>query len=120
MPPPASVLVFGRDDQLIHTRSLILEKAGFRVRTASSLPDLHQLLAEPAMDVLLLCHSLSTAECDAALTMTQDRWPKIQTISMLSGSSGCAAEPTDAVMNAADGPAKLIQEVIRHTHPAPH
>jgi CheY-like chemotaxis protein len=114
MPPPASVLVFGRDDQLIHTRSLILEKAGFRVRTASSLPDLHQLLAEPAMDVLLLCHSLSTAECDAALTMTQDRWPKIQTISLVSGSSGCNSQPTDAIMHASDGPAKLIQEVCKH------
>ena len=114
MPTPAAVLVFGRDYQLVHTRSLILEKAGFRVRTASSLPDLHQLLAEPTMDVLLLCHSLSTEECNQALAMTQERWPRIQSISLLSGGSGCHSEATDAVMNASDGPAKLIQEVCKH------
>ncbi len=116
MPTPASVLVFGRDFQLVHTRSLILEKAGFHVRTASSLPEISQLLSEPTMDVMLLCHSLSTEECDEALAMTQQRWPRIQTISMLSGSSGCASQPTDAVMNAADGPAKLIREVCKHIH----
>jgi DNA-binding NtrC family response regulator len=116
MPTPASVLVFGRDYQLVHTRSLILEKAGFRVRTAASLPDLHQLLAEPTMDVMLLCHSLSTEECDQALALTQQRWPRIHTISLTSGSSGCNSEPIDAVMNAVDGPAKLIQEVSRHIH----
>jgi DNA-binding NtrC family response regulator len=115
MPPPASVPVFGRDFQLVHTRSLILEKAGFRVRTASCLPDLHQLLSEPTMDVMLLCHSLSTAECDEALAMTTQRWPRIQTISLLSGSSGCNSQPTDAIMNATDGPAKLVQEVSKHT-----
>jgi DNA-binding NtrC family response regulator len=114
MPTPASVLVFGRDRQLVHTRGLILEKAGFRVRTASSLPDIHQLLSEPTMDVMLLCHSLSTEECDEALAMTQDRWPRIQTISLISGFSGCNSQPTDAIMNATDGPAKLIQEVNRH------
>jgi DNA-binding NtrC family response regulator len=114
MPTSAAVLVFGRDHQLIHTRGLILEKAGFRVRTASSLPDIHQLLSEPTMDVLLLCHSLSTAECNEALAMTQERWPRIQTISLISGSSGCSSQPTDAIMNAADGPAKLIQEVNKH------
>jgi DNA-binding response OmpR family regulator len=114
MPTPAAVLVFGRDYQLVHTRSLILEKAGFRVRTASSLPDLHQLLSEPSMDVMLLCHSLSTEECNQALAMAQERWPHIQTISMLSAASGCVSDATDAVMNASDGPARLIQEVSRH------
>jgi hypothetical protein len=44
---PASVLVLGQDYQLAHTRSLILEKAGFQVRTASSLPDIQQLLSDP-------------------------------------------------------------------------
>ena len=116
MPTTHSVLVFGRDFQLVHTRSLILEKAGFRVRTASSLPDIHQLLSEPTMDVMLLCHSLSTQECDEAITMTLERWPRIQTISLIAGSSGCASKPTDAVMNATDGPAKLIREVCKHIH----
>ncbi len=111
MPTPASVLVFGHDDQLVHTRSLILEKAGFHVRTASSLPDIQQLLSEPTMDVMLLCHSLSPEDCDEALLLTHERWPNIQTIALVSGSSDCGSDSTDAVMEATDGPARLISTV---------
>jgi DNA-binding response OmpR family regulator len=114
MPTPASVLVFGRDHQLVHTRSLILEKAGFHVRTAASLPDIQQLLSQPSMDVMLLCHSLSRQECDEALIMTQERWPLIQTIALVSGSSDCGSSSADAVMEASDGPAKLISAVRSH------
>ncbi len=111
---PASVLVFGRDYQLVHTRGLILEKAGFQVRTASSLPDIQQLLSEPYMDVMLLCHSLSSQECDEALAITHQRWLQIQTIALVSGSSDCGSESADTVMEATDGPAKLISAVRRH------
>jgi DNA-binding response OmpR family regulator len=114
MPDPASVLVFGRDDQLVHTRCLILEKAGFRVRTAASLPDLRQLLAEPSMDVMLLCHTLSPQECDEALNLTHQRWPLMQTIALSSGSSDCGSDAADAVIEVREGPAKLINTVRRH------
>jgi len=114
MPAPASVLVFGRDYQLVHTRSLILEKAGFHVRTASSLPDIHQLLSEPSMDIMLLCHSLSNQECNEALSITHERWPRIQTIALISGSSGCGSDSADVVMESTEGPAKLISAVRKH------
>jgi DNA-binding NtrC family response regulator len=114
MRAPSSVLVFGRDSQLVHTRSLILEKAGFHVRTASSLPDIQQLPSEPSMDVMLLCHSLSTQDCAEALILTHDRWPQIQTIALLTGSSDCGSQSVDTVMEATEGPAKLIGAVRRH------
>jgi DNA-binding NtrC family response regulator len=110
----ASVLVFGSDYQLVHTRSLILEKAGFRVRTASSLPDIQKLLSEPSMDVMLLCHSLSTQDCSEALIITHDRWPRIQTIALVSGSSNCGSDSVDSVLEATEGPAKLISAVRQH------
>ena len=116
MSAPASVLVFGRDHQLVHTRCLILQRAGYRVWTASSLDEINGLLPQPAMDVMLLCHTLSTEECNKALEVTHERWPQIQTIALVSGSSGCASEPTDAVMNASDGPAKLIKAVSKHVN----
>jgi len=113
MPTPASVLVFGRDHQLVHTRSLILEKAGFHVRTATSLPDIQQL-SEPTVHVMVLCHSLSKQECDEALIITHERWPQIQTIALVSGSSDCGSDSADTVMEATDGPAKLISAVRSH------
>jgi DNA-binding NtrC family response regulator len=114
MPTPASVLVFGRDYRLAHTRSLILEKAGFRVRTASSVPDLQQLLSEPSMDVMVLCHSLTTQDCADAWIITHERWPQIQTIALVTGSADCGSQSADTVMDAIDGPVKLITAVRRH------
>jgi DNA-binding NtrC family response regulator len=111
MPVPASVLVFGRDSQLVHTRGLILEKAGFRVRTAASLPDIQQMPSEPNMDIMLLCHSLSTQDCDEALIITHERWPQIQTIALVSGSLDCGSESADAAIETSEGPAKLINAV---------
>jgi len=111
MPTPASVLVFGRDHQLVHTRSLILEKAGFHVRTAANLPDIQQLPAQPPIDVMLLCHTLSGDDCDGALAITRDRWPSIQTIAMVSGRSDCGSKSTDASIDASEGPAKLVSAV---------
>ncbi len=111
MPTSASVLVFGRDDQLVHTRCLILEKAGFRVHTAASIPDLEQLLSQPTMDVMVLCHSLSPQDCDEALILTHERWPRLQTIALVSGSSNCGSEFADAVIETAEGPAKLVTAV---------
>jgi len=114
MPTPASVLVFGRDFQLVYTRSLILQKAGLQVHTATSLPDIQQLLSEPTIDVMLLCHSLSSHDCTEALNIVHERWPNIQTIALVSGHSGCGSDSANAVMETTEGPAKLIRAVRRH------
>ena len=111
MPVPASVLVFGRDHQLVHTRSLILERAGFHVHTAASLADIQLLPSKPHIDVMVLCHSLSTQDCDEALILTHERWPDIQTIALVAGPSDCGSDSTDAVMETHEGPAKLINAV---------
>ena len=48
------------------------------------------------------------------LAITHERWPRIQTIALVSGSSGCGTEAADTVMEASEGPAKLISAVHRH------
>lgn len=106
MPTPASVLVFGRDLQLVQARSLILEKAGFHVRTAFSLPDIQQL-SEPSMDVLLLCHSLSILECADALAITRDRWPLIQSIALVPGSPDSGPNSIDIDIDSTEDPANF-------------
>jgi DNA-binding response OmpR family regulator len=103
--------VFGRDDQLVHTRSLILEKAGFRVRIAYSIRDLQQLLSDRSMDVMVLCHSLAPKECDQALLLVHQAWPHIQTLALVTGYSDCGSTSTDAKMEVSEGPARLIDAV---------
>ena len=77
----------------------------------SSLPEIQQLLSEPAMDVMLLCHSLTPQDCAEALIITHERWPHIQTIALVSGFSDHGSEAADSVMEVSEGPAKLIRAV---------
>ena len=113
MPTPASVLVFGRDLQLVQARSLTLEKAGFHVRTAFSLPDIQQL-SEPFMDIIVLCHSLSIQECADALAITRERWPQIQSIALVPCSPDYGSNLADTVMDATERSRPSKRLVRRH------
>ncbi|MGA7156771.1 MAG: hypothetical protein WBY53_08005 [Acidobacteriaceae bacterium] len=64
------------------------------------------------MDVILLCHTLTTEECDKAVLLTHDRWPAAQVVALLAGQSGCV-DLADATVEASDGPTKLIN-TIKH------
>ena len=111
---PASVLVFGRDSQLVSTRRLILEKEGFQVCIASSLEDIQKLPTERTMDVMILCHTLSTEECNEALLLTHNRWPQIQTVALVTGSSSFGPNTADDIIEASEGPAKLIKAIRKY------
>lgn len=116
MPTPASVLVFSRDPQLLHTRSLILQNVGCTVYPASSLADVHRWLSEPHLDVLLLCHTLTAEDCDQAALLVHAKWPAVQVVSLFAGMSGCVSV-ADAAIDATDGPIKLIKTVQKYAHP---
>ena len=114
MPLPGNILIYCRDPQLLQTRGQVLQRAGYQVWTASNLSELVELTSQPKMDVMLLCHTLSKDECGRALAVTHARWPKMQTIALVAGVSGCPPAVADAVLYATDGPVKLIQAVREH------
>lgn len=62
-PIPSSVALCGRDTTLLWTRKLIMERAGFSVEALVGIEGLERL----SFLALILCHTLSDAERNAAI-----------------------------------------------------
>ena len=101
------ILIYGRDAHLLDTRGWVLEQAGYRVLRVSSLFQAQQAAEFEDARVLILCHSLSGADCQAAVEMAEA--VATQTI-VLTLTAGKAAY-TEPSMSAFDGPRRLIEEV---------
>jgi DNA-binding response OmpR family regulator len=57
-----TILIFGNDEMLLVTRSLILEQAGYTVFTAQTFANAMLALMNHQIDVLVLCQSLNQEE----------------------------------------------------------
>ncbi len=101
------ILIYGRDAHLLDTRGWVLEQAGYRVLSVSSLSDAQQAAAVEDVRVSILCHSLSRADCEAAGTMAQAIAPQMIVLTLTAGKSAYS-EPSMSVF---DGPRRLIEEV---------
>jgi DNA-binding NtrC family response regulator len=113
MSPKTSILVYGSDPQLLKTRRWILERADYRVSTAMELDDIVQLFSVEQVSLLILCHTLSTEECGRALALAHSKRPPIQTLALTAGQSGCRLGSSDEVIDAMEGPVKLLNTVTR-------
>ncbi len=67
MHQPPSILVYGRDSTLLRSRCWVLQAAGFQVSTAETLAEAQDAAAQQSADLLVICHTLSAAECREAL-----------------------------------------------------
>ena len=111
-----SILMYGRDAHLLETRAWVLERAGYRVRTALNLDTLRLMLVTGQTDLLILCHSLSTEDCGGAIALTTP-YPKVKSLILTAGERGCHAHLLAAVLDTMDGPEKLVSMVGNLTQP---
>ncbi len=108
-----SILLYGHDARLLETRRWILEGCDFQVRTVSSLLALHETISTRQIDVMILCHSLSSEECERALDVAHLNSPGIKTLVLTAQDSICAsaAGDDDAVLDTWEGPRVLLDTV---------
>lgn len=106
MTQSSSILVFGRDLALLDTRALVLKQAGYKVKAFSSWEEAPET---EAVDLMILCHSLTEAERTTILRSAAAQWPSARKLAMapLRGSVEGMAE----VFNSFEGPAKLVERV---------
>ena len=78
----SSVLIFGHDSSLLKTRCWMLEQRGLRASTATTLADLRECLKANPFTVLVLCHTLSAAECAEAVAIAHIAQPWPATIAL--------------------------------------
>lgn len=106
----ANVLVYGKDERLLDTRRMVLEKSGYCVRMASKLTDIGYV-DEVDVELLILCYTVSMEECGRAIARCQVRWPAAKSLFLSVGTMEGARSLSSEVLNALDGPEKLISTV---------
>lgn len=111
------ILLYGHDDHLLETRKWVLEPLGFSVRTVGSLPALNETILAHKIDILILCHSLSSEECERALEVAHTHAPEIKAVVLTGNDTTCArgAGPEDSVLDTWDGPKALVETVRQLT-----
>jgi DNA-binding response OmpR family regulator len=107
------ILVYGSDDVLLGTRTMVLEKAGYTVFSARDPSDFQEILLGRTISLLVLCHSLSAEMCAAAIEFAENRHPVTRCLELTAGDSPCSERAHDAVLSALDGPRKLV-ETVQH------
>ncbi len=88
----------------------------FNVVTVGSMAEMQALAQDRVFDVVLLCHSLSSEECDLAATTARRRWPEAKILALAVERSSCQSYAQHTIRGL-DGPRLLIQ-AIEHLVPA--
>ena len=110
MPTPPSILIFGRDSRLLETRRWVLERAGFVVSTVFDLESAMAGIDGKPVDLLILCYTISAAQCTSILDTVHALNPGMKTLILNSGRTGCNSE-SDFVLHDFASPEILISRV---------
>lgn len=104
------IVHYGRDLSLLHTRSKVLETAGFSVSSTQEPSEIDSLLGAHVPEMLVLCHSLPVDRREAVLQQVRSRWPRIKSLLVAKNSTQLCAEPVETVHNS-EGPQALVDRV---------
>jgi len=113
MPSPGSILIYGYDIDLLDTRRLVLEQAGFNVEVLTRLTDLEEMASAHEADLLILCHSLSSRECESALKLAHSGQRALKCLVLVTGGPVCRLWEGDELLNSFDGPGALVSAVTK-------
>src|ERR1700761_6414532 len=75
MKSPNTILLFGRQPELLATRQWVLETRGYGIAVANTLAEMATVPKDPPVRLVLLCHTLTPADRTAATALAATRWP---------------------------------------------
>jgi len=110
-PPQISIVMLGRDTHLLETRKWVLQSLGYRVLTMSRLAELDGLAPTPPVNLVVLCHTLSTKERADAIARASKRWKDVKKLLLLRDSSTTPSAVLGQVERILDAPAGLLNKV---------
>jgi hypothetical protein len=113
MPSQASILLYGRDEQLLQSRQLLLQRGGYEVWVATGLAEIDVVSRLERIDLLILCHSLTLEECGRALAFGQSRWPFMKSLILSAVGSWSEAGELPQVFDTTLGPERLLSTLSR-------
>lgn len=111
MLPARCILLYGRDQHLLETRRWVLERFGCSIRMVGTIPALIETISACRVDIMILCHSLTTEECERALEEARAHVPEIKTVVLTANNTDCSRGVADDVLDSGDGPQALVEAV---------
>jgi hypothetical protein len=109
-----TVVCFSRDHQLLELRRLVLHRAGFTVLAALEYDVVRQFSELHSVDLLILGHTLTRAQCEQALRLAAATKPPIKTLILrYDDFSPCAAGIANEDLDLLGGPEALVARVKR-------
>ena len=106
-----SILIYGQDAHLLETRKWVLQSRGYRVVTIPSLADIDLLPQAPPFALIILCHTLTTKEAEAAIALASRRWPSIKDLVMTIDKSRSPTGLLGQLLHTMGGPTNLLSQV---------
>ena len=103
-----SILIFGNAPELLETRRLVLQHAGFDVTVSLSLSHATELLISCSFDLFILCHSLSSRECESALRLAHSASPQTKNLLLSKGYLSRKVAEDDTLLASFASPLTLI------------
>lgn len=103
------LLSIGADPSVLATRSDVLKRAGYLVSTASSEVSARKIMGEAGFDLIVVCHSLSSADRMKVITTAKAATSQPKIVAIHRGED---REPAaDANVHSLDGPDKLLETI---------
>jgi hypothetical protein len=102
------IILYGTDQSLLHTRTMMLRQAGFVVLTANGTAELEHLAERCRVSLLVVCHTVSADGREAALAIMQRHCPEMKSLTISKQYYGVSSYP---VVYVAEGPAGLVARV---------
>ena len=105
----ACILVYGLDLALLHTRELLFQKSGYQVCATSELAKIEEILSREQVDLLVLCHTLSRAQCDKAEILAAR--VSCPVLTLLAGDAGCDPGENNQSVEVFKGPEAVLTRI---------
>src|SRR4051812_45126964 len=110
--PMAVVLCVGKDDVLLTTRRMILERAGHKVLQAKTLSEIRDAVAKGPVDVAVIGQGLAPVERVQMGELVRRECPGCKLLELYIPSQGKAVKNADDWMEVpSDAPPELAQRV---------
>jgi hypothetical protein len=106
-----SILMYGRDANLMQTRQWVLQSRGYRVLIITHPAGIETTPLAPPIALLVFCHSLSSEERAIALALATSRWPAIKHLVLDAESSRNPGGILGQLLHTMGGPQNLLAMV---------
>ncbi len=111
-PSTQLVLSYSRDASLLLTRRWLLEYLGVQCSCASNPAEFRTALPSESPDLIVLCQTLSHAECEEAKRLAAQHSPGVRLIVLFAHTATCV-DDNDLPLDASGGPELFLRTIVR-------